>query len=151
MASPSLDYFVRPRQHVGRDRQADLFRRFQIDNELKLRRLFHRKVGGLGSLQDFVHVGGGTAEQVGKVRAVGHKASSLYKFWKGVYRRKPALSCEVCNLFSLRREERAWKHEDCVSTSLACGSECSLNILGTLDVEVLKLHSKCRCGEFRLF
>ena len=31
--------FIRPRQHVGRNRQADLLRRFQIDDELELRRL----------------------------------------------------------------------------------------------------------------
>jgi hypothetical protein len=32
----SLNHLVRSRQHVGRNRQANLFGRFQIDDELKL-------------------------------------------------------------------------------------------------------------------
>jgi hypothetical protein len=44
-----LDHLIRPRQHVGRNRQADLLGRFQIDDELELCRLLHRQVGGLGS------------------------------------------------------------------------------------------------------
>ena len=38
----SLNDFVRPRQHVRRNRQADLFRGFEVDDELELRRLLHR-------------------------------------------------------------------------------------------------------------
>ncbi len=37
---------IRPHQHVGRDRQADLLRCFQIDDELELDRLLDGKVGG---------------------------------------------------------------------------------------------------------
>ena len=44
-----LDHFVRLRQHVGRNSQADLLRRLQIDHQLELRRLLHRKVGWLGA------------------------------------------------------------------------------------------------------
>src|ERR1041385_742260 len=40
----SLDYPVRPRQHVRRNREADLLRGFQVDHELELRRLFDGKV-----------------------------------------------------------------------------------------------------------
>ena len=35
-----LDHLVRPRQHVGWNRQADLLRRVQIDDELKFLPLF---------------------------------------------------------------------------------------------------------------
>jgi hypothetical protein len=34
-----FDHFVRPRQHIWRNRQADLLRRLEIDHQLKLRRL----------------------------------------------------------------------------------------------------------------
>gem|GEM_PF-2323429 len=37
----SPDYPIRPRQHVGRDRQADLLRRLEIDHQLELLRPFH--------------------------------------------------------------------------------------------------------------
>ena len=52
---PLLDDFIRPRQHVRRNRQADLLGRLEIDHELKLRRLLHWQIGGLGALQDSVH------------------------------------------------------------------------------------------------
>ena len=39
-----------------RNRQANLLGGFEIDHQLELRRLLHRQIGRLGSLQDFVHV-----------------------------------------------------------------------------------------------
>ena len=41
---------IRPRQHVWRDRQADLLGGFKIYDELKLGRLLDGNVGGLGAL-----------------------------------------------------------------------------------------------------
>ena len=64
--------------------------------------------------------------------AVAHKPPVFHIFWPGVYRREPVLYREVYNLFSVRIEDGALQHEDCVSTPLGCGSECSLNILGIL-------------------
>ena len=49
---------VRPRQHVRWNRQTDLLGGFEIDDELKLHRLFHGQVGGLSAFSGFVHVGG---------------------------------------------------------------------------------------------
>jgi hypothetical protein len=45
----SFDHLIRSRQHIRRNRQADLFGRFQVDHQLKLRRLLDGDVGGLGS------------------------------------------------------------------------------------------------------
>jgi hypothetical protein len=42
-----LDDFIRPPQHIRRDRQADLLRRFQINDELKLPRLLEGELGRL--------------------------------------------------------------------------------------------------------
>ena len=42
----SLDHSVRPRQHVRRNRQADLLGSFEIDDELELLWLLHRKIRG---------------------------------------------------------------------------------------------------------
>ena len=69
--SSSLNHPVRSLQDVRRDRQADLHCRFQIDDELEFRRLFHWEISGLSALQNLVHVRSGTPEQVGKARAVG--------------------------------------------------------------------------------
>src|SRR6266498_2998510 len=51
-----LDHLVRSRQNVGRNREADLLGGLQVDDELELRRLLHRQIGGLGSLQYLVHI-----------------------------------------------------------------------------------------------
>jgi hypothetical protein len=53
--TPSSPYDpIRPRQHIRRNRHPYLFCRFQIDDELKLGRLFDGNVGGLGAFQDLV-------------------------------------------------------------------------------------------------
>src|SRR5262249_8015950 len=53
--SLSFDHPIRPRQHVGWDREADLLGGFQIDDKLKLRRSLNRQVTGLGTFKYFVH------------------------------------------------------------------------------------------------
>src|SRR5438132_9988225 len=72
---PSLNDFVRPRQHIGRDRQADLLGRFQIDNELELLRLLDGEISRLGTFQDFIHVDSGPPVQVGIAHTVAHEPS----------------------------------------------------------------------------
>ena len=56
LSTPLLNHFIRPRQHIRRNRQTDLLCRFEIDDELELRRLLHGQVGGLGAFQDLVHI-----------------------------------------------------------------------------------------------
>jgi hypothetical protein len=45
----SSDHSVRSRQHVRRNREAELLRRFQVDDQFKFRRLFDREIGGLST------------------------------------------------------------------------------------------------------
>ena len=68
----SFDHSILPRQHVGRNREADLLRGFQIDHQLKLCRPFHREIARFGSLKDFVNVDGGAPGHVLYVGAIGH-------------------------------------------------------------------------------
>jgi hypothetical protein len=51
-----LDYLVRPRQHVRRNRHTNLLRGFQIDNELELRRLLDRGIFELRTFWNSVHI-----------------------------------------------------------------------------------------------
>jgi len=44
-----LSHFIRPREHFRRNRQPDLFRRLEVDNEFKLRCLLDRKIAGLSA------------------------------------------------------------------------------------------------------
>jgi hypothetical protein len=50
---PSLDQPARPGKHLRRNRQADLLRGFEIDHQLRLRRLLDGSVGGLRAFQNF--------------------------------------------------------------------------------------------------
>src|SRR5262245_41247149 len=98
---------------------ADLLGRFQVDDELELLRLFHRQIGWLGTLEDFVHVCGRAAVQVGRVHAVRHKPASFHKCYGVVYGRELALYREFWNLCSLRTGDAArQQHKDRVSASL---------------------------------
>src|SRR5262249_32454285 len=56
--SLSLDHAVCARQHALRDLEADLLRRFEVDDELELGGLHYREIGWLCSLQYPVDVGG---------------------------------------------------------------------------------------------
>ena len=47
---------IRPCQHPLRNRQADLFRGLQIDDQLKLRRLLDRQIRRLGAFENPIHV-----------------------------------------------------------------------------------------------
>ena len=79
----SLNDLVRPRKHLLRNRHADLLRRLEINHELKLRRLLHRKIGRLRALQDFVHVDGDAPVAVSAVGPVVHERAGIYSFSEG--------------------------------------------------------------------
>src|SRR3990167_3847722 len=87
---------VRPRQHIRRNRESDLFCRLEIYHQLELLRLLHRQVSRLGAFQDLVHICGSAPGQVGEICPVGYKATIVHKFSPVVYRRQPALYREVC-------------------------------------------------------
>src|SRR2546422_3456951 len=76
----SLDHLVRPREHVGRNRHADLLGRLEIDDELEFCRLLHGKIGWLGALEDLVDISCRTPGQVGEVCPIGHKTTIVHKF-----------------------------------------------------------------------
>src|SRR6266478_1512007 len=73
LCSLSSDHFVRPRQHVRRDREANLFRRLEIDDELELHRLFHWQVGRLAPFENLVHVGGSAPVNVSEIDPISHE------------------------------------------------------------------------------
>jgi hypothetical protein len=51
----SFDDLIRSRQHVGRDRHADLLGRLKVDHQLELCRLLNRNVGWLGAFENLVN------------------------------------------------------------------------------------------------
>src|SRR5215475_13520033 len=78
LASPSLNHLIRPREQRRGNRQAESFGGLEVDDELKLRGLLDRKVAGLGSFQDLVHVGGGTPPYLLAAWTIAQQASPLH-------------------------------------------------------------------------
>ena len=125
--------------------------RVEIDDQLKLRWLLNWEISGLAAFENLVHIGSGAPVQVGHGHAVGHKPAGFHVFSIAVNRREPALYREFCSLCSVRIGNARQQTKDCVSTPLACGSERSINILGTEDFLKFKLHlQRCR-GEPKFF
>src|SRR5215831_3864701 len=54
-----LNQLVRSRQHIRWNRETDLLRGLQIDQQLELRRLLYRQVCGLSTFEDLVNICGG--------------------------------------------------------------------------------------------
>src|SRR5262249_46717990 len=74
----SLDDLVGSDEEGLRNRQAESFRGLEVDDQLEFGGLLDGKVGGLGALEDLVHVNCGLLEDVGKARSVGHQPPELY-------------------------------------------------------------------------
>src|SRR5467141_1888068 len=70
----SLNHLIRPLQERRRDRQAERLGGLHVDDQLELRGLLDGQVGGLGALEDLVHVGSGVAKKPSNVLSIGHKA-----------------------------------------------------------------------------
>src|SRR4026209_1838258 len=56
----SSNYPVRSRQHIRRNREADLLCGLEINDELKLCRLLDGEISGFGAFEDLIDVGGGS-------------------------------------------------------------------------------------------
>src|SRR6266403_1448292 len=73
----SFDHFVSELLKLQRDIEAECLCRLEIDHQLELGRLLDWQIGGLGALENLVHVGCRAPIQIRKVRSVGHKAAEI--------------------------------------------------------------------------
>src|SRR5262245_59693136 len=69
--------------------------RFEVDGQLEFDRLFHREVGGLGALQNSVHVASCAPEQVWLARAVRHQSPGANVLAQLIHCPQSALRHEV--------------------------------------------------------
>src|SRR4029434_1587066 len=72
-----FDDLVCPLQQRLRDRQSKPLGRFEIDHQLELCRLLDGHVGGLGSLENAIHVGGHTVVDITIVGSVTHESAGF--------------------------------------------------------------------------
>src|SRR4029077_10526595 len=83
----SLDHLVGAQQERCRHINAKCLRSFEVDDKLKLGRLFNRHIGRLGALEDAGDVLTDLAVRPGNAGAITHQATSLGIFAPGVGRR----------------------------------------------------------------
>src|SRR5439155_14356882 len=87
-----LDYLIRPREQINRNRQTNLFCRFKINDEFKLRRLLYGKVSRFCFLEDLIDVVGRAPIEVDRVRTIGHEAALVDKLLLKVNSRQPVFA-----------------------------------------------------------
>src|SRR5262249_34076311 len=69
----------RPAQHRWRDRHAERLGSLEVDHELELGGLLHRKVGRLRTFQNLIHRDGAAAEDLNEIIPVAHQAAGINK------------------------------------------------------------------------
>ena len=142
--------------HLGRleeegwgDGEAEGLRGPEVDDKLEGRGLLHRQLGGGGSLEDLIHVGGGAAEEVGQVHAVGHQASSLHKFSPVEARREPEPGRRVEDLGDVDREEGVSSKVERLGVFPGGRGEGTRELVGPPDLQRLRVYAQPAAGLLR--
>src|SRR5262245_31076134 len=82
MCAASFDYLIGTREERRRNFETDSFRSLKIDNEVELRRLLHRQVSRLGSLENSIYILGRAAKLIVPIDTVGYQAADCYGLGK---------------------------------------------------------------------
>src|SRR5205814_10654476 len=114
------------------DRQTDLLGGFEIDHKLELGGLLDWKIGGLGALQELIHVSGRAAPHFSKVRRIRHEPTNLNKIPTIIHCGNSSLGGEVYDalLMDPAHQRISYGHESVAAISGHHG-ECPVNILRT--------------------
>ena len=99
--SCSFDHLISAGEERGRDRETEGFGGFQVDYQFKFGWLLNRKVLGLRTLQDFVHIGSGAAVKITTVGSEAQEATFLGLLSAGEQRRKLELQSKVGQPYAL--------------------------------------------------
>src|SRR5207245_7566048 len=78
-----------------RDFEAERLGGLQVDHQLEVDRLFHRKFGGLRTFKDLVDVAGGPEIQVRILHRVGHQSPGLYELARWIDGGQPMAGGQV--------------------------------------------------------
>src|SRR6185503_12403123 len=108
-------------------------------------------IGGLGALQNFVHISSSAPVPVGTIHAVGHEPPDFYAFCPFIHHWKTALYREFGNVFVTRSKNGARQlNQHCLSPPFCGGMKCGLKILRTSEIDMLNLHPERFGGEVDL-
>src|SRR5215471_6429240 len=104
MSAVSLNHLVGGGQQCFRDGEAESVGRVEIDDELELRRLQDRQVGGVGAVENFASISASLTRPVCLVGSVAHQPAGYDMITVRISRRNPAARRQGGNLHASAKE-----------------------------------------------
>src|SRR5262245_5028849 len=144
----SLDQLISLCDELRRHFEPERLGGLEVDHQLELRGLLDGQVGGLGALQDLVHIGGSAPKHISKVRSIGHKAPGIDKLPPKVHGRQPVLCRQVHEASSLIEEHAAWQHSQSTHARAGHVREGPVEILRPSCFNELKPYPQRPCRDF---
>ena len=86
----SADHLIGTQEGRRWDRQPECFGRLEIDDQFEHGRLLYRQIARFCTLEDLVHIPGGSAEQDRAVGPIGHQPAFFGVFARPVGGRQPS-------------------------------------------------------------
>src|SRR5262245_60603482 len=121
-----FDHLVSPCEHLRWNRQSNLFRGLQVNDEFKLRRLLYRQISRFGAFQDLVHVNSSAPMEVNDVCPIGHEATGFHKLLLEVNSRQAIFAGKLDDPFSFGEKLTTSGRHDRAHLFLLCGLKGAL-------------------------
>src|SRR5215831_16424013 len=147
---PSLDQLVGARENGPRNGKAEHLRCLEVDYEVELGRLLHGQIGGLGALENSLHVAGGAAEQLGDAGPVGHEPTHARELEEGIDSGDPVLRRELHDVRAVAHGERIGQHHETGEALLRHRREGAVELLRVAHLERPQGHRELGGGLPRL-
>src|SRR3989441_3289459 len=108
-----LDHLVSALKHADWNCQSNLFCRFKVNDEFKLRCLLHRQISRFGTFQDLVHVNSRALIEVNEVCSIEHKAALIDKLLLEVNSRQAVFAGKLDDSLSFGEKNATRGRHDC--------------------------------------
>jgi hypothetical protein len=100
-ACTSFDDFVGAGEYGRRNLQANLFRRFEVDDYPEFRRLLYWQITGFCTFENLVNISRCSSEKIRNTRSIRDKSSNIHKLSERGNFRKSVRICKIYDLLSV--------------------------------------------------
>src|SRR5437870_7444047 len=138
----SFNHLVRAQQYRLRDRNAERLGGLEVDHELELGRLFHRKLAGLRALEDLVDEACEPEIKVRIVHRVGYQSPGLDELAGRIGGGQPAAGHRVDDRLLMHLGKTVCPDDKRVDTLSNCQFECPTQVARAAHVEKLGLETQ---------